>query len=205
MAEPERREEPRTLTAEQFAASFHASARILWTIAAGVLTDPHMAEDVLQEAALIGLEKRAQFRVETADGSGPGFTAWMGRIVRFVALNQLRRRHRRREVEADTGQLAVAAGDSATLSTATAGFAGGALLDEEALDQDLRQALARLPATARACLLLKVVLGLEYGEIASSLGIKAATAMSHVHRAKNQLRERLPERAAARGGGRGAR
>ena len=48
-------------------------------------------------------------------------------------------------------------------------------------------ALGRLEETARACLLLRVVLDLPYQEISRSLGIPQGTAMSHVHRARRAM------------------
>ena len=71
----------------------------LWTLATAVLADRSQAEDVLQEACVIALQKLDQFQTETS------FTAWMGRIVRFVALNHLRSRIRRRVV-GDENELA---------------------------------------------------------------------------------------------------
>ena len=49
--------------------------------------------------------------------------------------------------------------------------------------------------TARSCLLLKTVMELEYREIAVLLDIAEGTAMSHVHRARNRMRELLGPRA----------
>jgi RNA polymerase sigma-70 factor (ECF subfamily) len=43
----------------------------------------------------------------------------------------------------------------------------------------------------RTCLVLRVVHGLAYSEISSALDIPEGTAMSHVHRSRLALRERL--------------
>ena len=77
------------LTAEEFAALFQREARVLWTIAAAVLGDASEADDVLQEAALMALGKLDRFERDTH------FTAWMGRFVRNVAINSVRKRARR--------------------------------------------------------------------------------------------------------------
>lgn len=175
---------PAALTAEEFAARFEESARLLWTLAAGVLGDRSDVEDVLQEAALIGIQRLDRFE------PGTSFGAWMGRIVRFVALNQVRLRRRRRTRPADPGSL--------DLETARAPAAGtgvgprGELLDDAGhFDDDLTRALGEIRPIARACLLLKIVLDLEYQEIGAILGIPRGTAMSHVHRARLHLRRRL--------------
>ena len=45
--------------------------------------------------------------------------------------------------------------------------------------------------TARACLLLRTLQDMPYREIALALDIAEGTAMSHVHRARMAMRERL--------------
>src|SRR5262245_59175613 len=76
------------LTPAQFAAHLEGSWRKLWCIGAAIVGDRVMADDVLQEAAMIALGKLSQFDPRTS------FAAWMAQIVRFVALNQARRRQR---------------------------------------------------------------------------------------------------------------
>src|SRR5262245_38843036 len=74
------------LTADEFAARFQSEARVLWTVAAGVLGDAGEAEDVLQEAAMMALSRLDRFERDTS------FLAWMAAFVRNVALNHLRKR-----------------------------------------------------------------------------------------------------------------
>jgi len=174
-----------SLSPTEFADRFEAAAGILWTLAAGVLADRSQAEDVLQEACVIALQKLHQFQTETS------FTAWMGRIVRFVALNHLRSRIRRRVV-GDENELAEHfASPKGRELELLVGDGGQLTGDQGHFDDELAQALGELRPTARACLLLKVVSELEYGQIARVLGIPEGTAMSHVHRARGALRERL--------------
>src|SRR5687767_9016051 len=66
----------------EFARNFRDSYRTLWTIAAGIVNDPFIAEDVVQEAAVTALGKLNEFEPNT------NFTAWMAKIVRYIALNQ---------------------------------------------------------------------------------------------------------------------
>ena len=178
------------LDAEQFAVRLQASARVLWTVAAGVLGNRSHVEDVLQEAALIGLQKLDQFRPDS------NFTAWMARIVRFVALNQARTRSRRRTFDSDPVQLDREPGlarDVAGPARPAVDLRGELGPDDGAFDDELSGALAELKPMARSCLLLKTLLGLEYQEIARSLDIPMGTAVSHVHRARRFLRRRLTE------------
>lgn len=173
------------LTADEFCARFQDGARVLWTLAAGLLGDPTEAEDVCQEAFLAAYAKRGQFE------PGTNFQAWMGRFIRNVVANELRKRARRRTACADPlvlDQVAQAEGSAAS---------GGPppreelLLDEEAFDERLLSGLRELGEVPRTCLLLRSLRELTYAEIAGLLGIPEGTAMSHVHRARSALRSKL--------------
>jgi RNA polymerase sigma-70 factor (ECF subfamily) len=159
------------LTPASFAAAFRGASSALWCIAAAVLGERSHAEDVLQEAALVGLSKLDDFE------PGTSFAAWMGQIVRFTALNHRRKLARRAHGEGAAIEASAQAG--------TPAFA------EAGIDPRMLAALETLGETARACLLLKVVLELDYAEIAELLAIPQGTAMSHVHRARAHLRTEL--------------
>jgi RNA polymerase sigma-70 factor, ECF subfamily len=163
---------PGSLTPAGFAEAFRHCSPTLWCIAAAVLGERTHAEDVLQEAAMIGLGKLGAFVPHTS------FPAWMGQIVRFTALNHRRKLERR--ARSETVSPAPDVGVSAPAQRGEAGF-----------DARTAAALGALGETARMCLLLKTVLELEYTEIAEALGIPQGTAMSHVHRARAQMRALL--------------
>ena len=61
----------------------------------------------------------------------------------------------------------------------------------ECFDDRVLAGLNTLEETARACLLLRTLLDMPYREISLALDIPQGTAMSHVYRARRQLRERL--------------
>lgn len=178
----------RSIERSEFADRFQESSRILWLIAIGIVGDRTRVEDVIQEAALIALEKLDQFE------PGTNFSAWMGQIVRFVALNYARREHSRVGVSLDPAAMEEAA-SSDERSAAGAQFRlseKGALPDyQDQFDDALVRALKTVAEIPRACLLLRTVEGLEYSEISRILGIPEGTAMSHVHRTRHALRERL--------------
>ena len=83
----------------------------------------------------------------------------------------------------------------------TAPAVGGAIdtlndLSDDQLDlgDEWLQALRQLSEVARCCLLLRVIGGASYIRISQQLEIPEGTAMSHVHRSKQLLRERLRPR-----------
>lgn len=164
------------LSRAEFARLLTASSRILWHIAA-TAGERSAAEDVVQEATVIGLSKLSEFR------SGSNFTAWMGQIVRYVAMN-----HGRKADRQETLSRTMVLGNPIKVdsnSDATLSHAGD--------DARVEAAMAGMDSTARACLVLRLVERMTYAQIAASLGIPEGTAMSHVFRAKRSLAERLAD------------
>src|SRR5262245_20766471 len=169
---------PRTgLTADEFCARFQTDARVLWTLAAGLLGDPTEAEDVCQEAFLAAYAKCDQFE------PGTDFLAWMGRFVRNVSANELRKRARRRTASTDPVLLDQDAGGSPTEAAVRLGSL--------AFYERLLAGLDELGEVPRACLLLRSLRVLSHAEIAALLSIPEGTAMSHFHRARVFLRAKL--------------
>jgi len=172
------------LTAEEFSARFQSDARVLWTLAAGLLGDSTEAEDVCQEAFIAAYGKRDRFE------PGTNFLAWMGRFVRNVATNELRKRARRQTASTDPVVLD-------HLDHHGSSFAGSAarpedeLYDQEEFDERLLAGLRELGEVPRACLLLRTLRELSYTEIAALLELPEGTAMSHVHRSRLALRAKL--------------
>jgi RNA polymerase sigma-70 factor (ECF subfamily) len=163
------------LSADEFSARFQAGARVLWTLAAGLLGDPSEAEDVCQEAFLAAYAKRDQFE------PGTDFLAWMGRFVRYVSANEVRKRARRR----------TATTDPVVLDGGVAPAAESANLGADEFDERLLAGLAELNEVPRACFLLRTLRELTHAEIAALLAIPEGTAMSHFHRARTFLRAKL--------------
>lgn len=173
------------LTPDEFAASFARESRTLWCLAASVLGRSAGADDVLQEAAIVALSKLAQFE------PGTNFVAWTGRIVRFVAHNQRRKEARATPDPRDVEREPLAPWSDGPEFDPTLAHVEAIAVDGRTFDDRLQHALAGLGETARAALLLKTVLELEYAEIARVLSIPEGTAMSHVHRARAALRRSL--------------
>jgi RNA polymerase sigma-70 factor (ECF subfamily) len=174
------------LTPAEFSARLTSVSKTLWLIAAAVVGRRDEAEDIVQESAMIGLQKIAEFRPDT------NFAAWMGGIVRNVARNAARKSQRRH-----TGATDPAALDESRAGIepppADPGFDRRGVLSPEQSDFDDRviRALGLLEETPRVCLLLRSLRQMPYRDIATLLGIPEGTAMSHVHRARSAVRQEL--------------
>jgi RNA polymerase sigma-70 factor, ECF subfamily len=197
---------------DAFARQFVASYRTLWTIAAGIVNDPVVAEDVVQDAAVTAMGKLNEFRPDS------NFTAWMAQIVRYIALNASRR-GRRQPAALDPTTMddsisrpgASASPNEQHAAVPGVGSAGDVrgtpLVDSRGqldarrtpFDDRVMRALNSVGEVARACLLLRTIEGLNYDEIARALEIPPGTAMSHVHRTRLFLRERLADLEPLRG------
>ena len=175
------------LTPEEFAREFQSHRSVLATLAAAILGRRGEAEDVLQEACAVALGKLGAFE------SGTSFSAWMGQIVRYVALNALRRRSGRESQPSDSLDESNAARQQRE-EPADPRILVELSRDQDHFDDDVIAALADLSPMARSCLLLRAVQDLDYSELSRLLGIPEGTAMSHVHRARNALRAALLKR-----------
>lgn len=160
-----------SLSRDAFARELELARPSLVCLAASILNTRSGAEDVVQEASIVALRRLDEF------APGTHFSAWMGRIVRLTALNHARARQRSRAGGAPPEELASPARASTRIA--------------EDLDDELLRALAALNETARAALLLRTVLELDYKAIARMLEIPEGTAMSHVHRSREALRRAL--------------
>ncbi len=130
--------------------------------------------------------KRSGFDPETS------FPAWMGRFVRFVALNQARKRSRRATHPVDPeGMAELVADEEGGLEPQPVGPKGELLASQSAFDDRVLAGLEELGPVPRAALLLRSILGLTYREISEALDVPEGTAMSHVHRARTKLRDVL--------------
>lgn len=177
------------LLAADFAARFGESWKVLWCAAVAIVRDRTQAQDLVQQAAVVGLENLNDFQ------PGTSFVSWMVRIVKNLALNEARSRARRRTSASDPATLdqsRFARPDHDDRVTAAAIDGTGQVRPGQTeFDDAVMDALKTLDETARACLLMRVVLDLPYRNIALALDIPEGTAASHVHRARAAMRTRL--------------
>ena len=107
---------------------------------------------------------------------------WLATITRQLAANW-RRKQRPQALPPEQLPEQVAP----DLPTVTWPFCA----DRAGLSDPMVRALGQLEETSRACLLLKVIEGLSFAEIAKLLDIPINTAMSHAHRARQTLAKAL--------------
>lgn len=186
-------EKPSARPAErEFAAQFRQAYPRLTAVAAGVLGRQEGAEDVVQQAAGIAVAKGKKF------ATPPAFVAWMIGVVRRCALNERRKSHRRRTYATSPQDIDEFVDNSPREPAPVDPATGQLVAGQGAFEDELLHALGQLGEDARCCLLLRTVHDMSYAEIADLLGLPRGTAMSHVHRSRQHLRQCLGSGPAAR-------
>ncbi|WP_085424602.1 RNA polymerase sigma factor [Xaviernesmea oryzae] len=128
------------------------------------------SEDLLQDCIEKALVNRTQWR-------GSNFKSWVYRIMTNLHLNARRLNARRPSVGIEDAE----------------GLAASPGVDDPLERNRLVQALETLPKEARAILMLVVVEGYAYQEVANMLEIPVGTVMSRLSRARQALREKMRE------------
>ncbi|MFT3866388.1 MAG: RNA polymerase sigma factor [Solirubrobacterales bacterium] len=134
-----------------------------YRIAFAILGDPHLAEDVTQEAMVSMLANLGRF-----DRRRP-FVPWLHRIVSNRALDWARARSRREEIPRLVAPPVADAGP----------------------DPALIEALAALAPERRTVVVLRHVAGYGTNEIARMLGVRRGTVGSRLRRGLDELRTEL--------------
>lgn len=147
------------------AAVYHQHAGPLLRTLRGFLGDEQDAEDVLHDL-FVGLPE-ALGRYEDRGVFG----AWLRRVALRLALQRLRRRQRRREVDLEHAEPFARA-------------SAEALPDRLAVER----ALATLPEAMRTVVVLRELEGWNHKEIAEFLGIREGAVMTRHCRAMKRLR-----------------
>jgi RNA polymerase sigma-70 factor (ECF subfamily) len=145
-----------------------------YRVALRLLGDPHLAEDVAQEALVAAWRALPRFRREAR------FSTWLYRIVTNTALNYSTRR---REVATEVVEL-----------PETGQGAPADLVAEHNREvARIEAVIAQLPLEQRAALVLRSFEQCTYEEVAEILGITVPAVKGRLHRARRELTERLRE------------
>jgi RNA polymerase sigma-70 factor (ECF subfamily) len=154
-------------------------------VAAGIIGKMSDAEDIVQQAYSIAIEKNQSF------DSRDQFLGWLVGVVKYCALNVRRKRARRKTTAVDPADMQSFVVDSSSTETASTIDAKNLESLKGSFDDEVVRALGNISDDARTCLLLKTVENMSYKEIATLMQIPEGTAMSMVHRARTSLRKEL--------------
>jgi RNA polymerase sigma-70 factor (ECF subfamily) len=140
--------------------------------AAGILGDPHEAEDAAQEVFLRAFRRLAAFRGDAS------LATWLLRICRNHCLDRLRAR------PPETLELS----EDLPSAEPDATLALSAVRVER---ERFVNALARLPEPLQQAIVLRELRGMAYDEVAATLGIPIGTVRSRLNAARAELRRAL--------------
>jgi RNA polymerase sigma-70 factor (ECF subfamily) len=139
--------------------------------AAGILSDYHLAEDVVQESFARVYLRRMDYSPSHT------FKTYLYTIIRRRCIDDLRRAKR------DPAELVA---EYPSLPASESSPEAAYLQEEER--QHLRRELALLPAAQRAALYLYAVEGMPYKDIAAIQGVSVAAVKIGLHRARKTIR-----------------
>lgn len=152
-----------------------------------MVREPATAEELLQETFLRVFRARERYEPQAR------FSTWIYTIATNLALNELRRPHRR-SAHRSAGEDADPDGRNAPLALESGSPPADAVTHARRVGVDVEAALAALPERQRAALLLVAVEGLSYAEVAESLDTTEKSVKALVHRARVALAEQLEAR-----------
>src|SRR5688572_6525780 len=150
-------------------------AQVGWMrgLARSLVGDRDEAEDLVQDAVVVALEKRAEVRLDLA--------GWLRTVLRNLALRRAGREGRRTGIE----RLAARAESSAS----DAGVRDA--IERMELQRWLAEAMLRLGEPYRSAVILRHVEGLDPGAIAARQGCSREAARQRIARGLTQLRAEL--------------
>lgn len=178
------------LVAEAKAGSYEAFEELvsryenkIYRLGVNITGNSEDAEDVLQEAFLKAFQHLGEFRADSR------FYTWLVRIAVNEALMKLRKQRSSRTVplEDDIGE------DGDTIPRELADWKPNPeqIYAQAEIENILREAAQKLPASYRTVFLLRDVEDLSTAEAASVLGLTEGTVKARLFRARLMLREEL--------------
>ena len=170
---------PRLDTDEGLRQADQAYRRRMLGLARRIVVDPHLAEEVVQEAFLRAWRASATFDPE----AGP-MLPWLLTITRNVAIDMVKARTRRPPVVSE-------------VPADTAGSGGLSVEDRVLARAELSRALRRMDARSRQVIVETILRDRSPADVAAELGVPAGTVRSRSHYALRRLRDLVTEGQAA--------
>ncbi|MDR2095571.1 MAG: RNA polymerase sigma factor [Treponema sp.] len=155
---------------EEFRRLYDTVFPILYRVAYRIASNEEAAEDLCQEAFFRLFEKNMVFP------SPEEAKYWLIRVVKNAALNYAKRKDRERKVYQKAFRE-----DSRVEET------GENILLKKEIQEEIQQALEKLPENLRMVLILKEYADLNYKEIGRTLGISEGNVKVRVFRARERL------------------
>jgi RNA polymerase sigma-70 factor (ECF subfamily) len=143
------------------------------------LWNKSLVEDVFSQGVLTAWEKRNTFR------EGTNFRAWVYRILTFKCFNLNKRESKNIIHIEDMGENFDLEDQSSTPLQHDIEH----WLQE--CDDEIPKALEQLSDKERACFLMRSMEELSYKEISEATQLPMGTVMTHLHRARKKMQERL--------------
>lgn len=151
----------------------------VYSLACRLVADPHLAEDVAQDAFVRAWRALGSFRGDAA------FSTWLHRITVNAAWTA--RQRRKRHVYTPLDESVPVVETDRRVDPAVAG-------ETLHLADVLGDALADLPDDQRMVVVLKDIEGWSHAEIAEAAGATVGATKVRLHRARKKLRVALEER-----------
>ncbi len=145
-------------------------------LATRLVGDEHDARDIVQDTYLRAYRGLRRFRGDSR------FRTWLFRITVNCASSHLVRARRHRHSSLPAGDAETSRPEAVVADTGA---------ETMSLRADLEAALASLAPKLRSVVVLRDIYDLPHDAIAAELGISQAAAKVRLHRARQQLRERL--------------
>ena len=158
----------------------------VYSMCTRILGSPTLAEEVAQDVFVAVYKNLARFRGDAK------FTTWMYRVVVNHCKNKQAYRFRRKEKQHESlDQPKELEGGTVKreLPSSKPGPERIALANER--QRILHAGLAQLSEEQRSIIVMRDLHGLPYDEIAESLGVAQGTVKSRLHRARNELKNRV--------------
>lgn len=141
------------------------------------------AEDLCQDVFVVAMRKIGSFQGRSS------FSTWLYRVAVNRSKDFLRKRKRTPEVLHDCEMGELGPSEEETYKEREIGPEGSALQAEA--QKLVMEALAQLPESLRAPLVLHELQGFEYSEVASLLRIPVGTVKSRIFRARLKMADIL--------------
>lgn len=167
--------------------SFEAAAlphlEFIYRVALKLARNEHKAEDLVQETYVRACNAFARFELREY-----GIRPWLLKILHNAYFSRLAKDSRApMSIDDPTVQ------EVQDRTRAAAPLGNPPALNYEELDEEVKEAIERMPSDYRAVLLLWATGELGYQEIADVLGLPLGTVMSRMHRCRRQLIDRLED------------